>query len=687
MKITEVHIKNFRGLQDIQINLSELCNVIVGPNAIGKTSILEAIRLTKAVLAPRFPQETQQVLIALGALSPNYQVIGGNQLDFSSICGNPLEPATIKIRFILSDSEISMLQSKIGQLAMGIVRSNFGRNDESGQFALTQFLSTPNGQSTLTQAANGVEEYLQKLQHAKSVLLDITIDPVTSAFNGLDIIGQIAIATIEQANPVSKTVFNYFPADRAFPQGEVPVQLGSADGGAQIQSYTGSPATKYQRLKQVLVQGFILNPKGPEWLKSEFNEIFQTLIPGKQFDSISIGPHGQLKIFISDTQSGKRFDIDSMSSGEKGIILTFLLVRQSITNGGILLIDEPELHLNPAVCQKLLPYLIEQCAANDAQAIVCSHSGEILATAYERNDCGLFHIRSGTDISKIHTEDLFEATEALKRLGISTDDVLFYKGNLFVEGTHDVELLKEGFYDNIAGFKISYLSGRNELEKTISNLAMADKNGKLNKLNVFVFDNDNRPANYENTSNVKILQWQKYCLENFLLDEEILFDLIKGIAKSPPSSRGEFTAAMKNLAFSQLQDLAIRRVYQTKNFESSGLRSNEVDGKKIDDVASSISRRLDFIGKQLRDFEVDQWSSNFVKEVQAEQAKLEKEWTHSWQEKCDGKKLITALYQKYTINMPPIIFKKSVMQQMKIRKTDSWKMIHDLLSKALHEEF
>lgn len=685
MKITEVHIKNFRGLQDIKIDLSDRCNVIVGPNAIGKTSILEAIRLTKAVLAPRFTQETQQVLIALGALSPNFQAIGGNQLDFSSICGNPNEPTSINMLFILSGSELDLLQNNSGQLAMGIVRSNFGRNDESGQFALTQFLSTPNGQSTLTQALTSVSEYLAKLHHKPAVSLNLTINSVTGALSGSDIIGQIAIATIEQAQTVAKTVFNYFPADRAFPQGEVPVQLGSADGGAQIQSYIGAPATKYQRLKQVLVQGFILNPAGPAWLDSEFNEIFQTLIPGKQFDSISIGHHGQLKIIIRDTKTSKRFDIDSMSSGEKGIILTFLLIRQSITNGGILLIDEPELHLNPAVCQKLLPYLIAQCTANDAQAIVCSHSGEILATAYERDDCGLFHIRSGTDISKIHTEDLFEATEALKRLGISTDDVLFYKGNLFVEGPHDVEILKEGFYDTITGFKISYLNGRKELEKTIPNLVSADSKGKLNKLNVFVFDNDNNSVEYQNTSNVKTLQWQRYCLENFLLDEEILFDLIKLHASSPPASRGEFKSDMKGLAFSQLQDLAIRQVYVSKNFESPGLRTGEVDGKDINIVAKSISERLSAIGEQLRDFKAEKWSSNFIEEVQTEQSRLDNDWSGSWLEKCDGKKLINSLYRKYTINLSQIVFKKHVMQQMKNKKTESWKIIDELLIKVLRE--
>jgi hypothetical protein len=46
-----------------------------------------------------------------------------------------------------------------------------------------------------------------------------------------------------------------------------------------------------------------------------------------------------------DVQTNRTFDLDVMSSGEKGLILTCLLIGRSIVNGGIILVDEPELHL------------------------------------------------------------------------------------------------------------------------------------------------------------------------------------------------------------------------------------------------------------------------------------------------------------------------------------------------------
>ena len=41
MHLKSVAIKNFRGLENIQIDFEKGINVIVGPNAIGKTTLLK----------------------------------------------------------------------------------------------------------------------------------------------------------------------------------------------------------------------------------------------------------------------------------------------------------------------------------------------------------------------------------------------------------------------------------------------------------------------------------------------------------------------------------------------------------------------------------------------------------------------------------------------------------------------
>ena len=233
----------------------------------------------------------------------------------------------VDLKFIISAEEAASLSAQIGQFALGIVRSRFGRSDELGQFAMTQFLSGEEGRKELASATAEAEKYVGKLQTVKALELKLTIQPKTDSITGADQFGQLAVAILEQLQPVSKSMFNFFPADRAFPNGEVPIQLGSHDAGAQLQSYMAAPSSKYQRLKQTLAQGLIMNTISPQWIKDEFNSVLEALLPGKQFHGVSVNQIGQLKILIRDEISGKMFDIDSMSSGEKGVILTFLLGR------------------------------------------------------------------------------------------------------------------------------------------------------------------------------------------------------------------------------------------------------------------------------------------------------------------------------------------------------------------------
>jgi predicted ATP-binding protein involved in virulence len=71
MHLKRLRVENFRALEKIDVEFDARVSVIIGPNAIGKTTVLEAIRLAKGILSPRTQNETNQVLQALGAMSPH----------------------------------------------------------------------------------------------------------------------------------------------------------------------------------------------------------------------------------------------------------------------------------------------------------------------------------------------------------------------------------------------------------------------------------------------------------------------------------------------------------------------------------------------------------------------------------------------------------------------------------------
>ena len=356
--------------------------------------------------------------------------------------------------------------------------------------------------------------------------------------------------------PPHQALFSYFPADRAMPAGEINIQIGGPDAAAQLGSHNAQPQTKYHRLKPNIVNNYLFSKQTREQVEADFTKIFSRILKDRSLVGVSVSDIGLVSIAIKEAITGRVFDIDAMSSGEKGLILTFLLIGNSITNGGIIMIDEPELHLNPAVCRLILPFLIEEfLIPSDIQAIICSHSPEILGSAFDSSRCTLFHLQSPTVISKIFPEDKREVFDALRRLGTSASDVLFSAGSIFVEGEHDLEVLEAGFDKIVVRYHITQLGGRRNIEREITTLQSAENRGEIDTLKCFVFDLDRAPTSLKSSKMIKVLQWKRHCLENYLIDEKIIYDLLNDgeISTDIIATRGHVKSLFKDIAVSQTE--------------------------------------------------------------------------------------------------------------------------------------
>ncbi len=341
-----------------------------------------------------------------------------------------------------------------------------------------QFLSSPQGRIALASAKNLVDGSLPGIKSSSRLTLDLTIDPTTQQLRGANHIDQLVFGAFEARLAPFQALFSYFPADRALPVGEIPIQVGGPDVISQLQSHNAQPHAKYHRLKTTIVSSSLFGAETKDNLDKEFKKIFSHVLKDREMVGVSINQFGMVNIRIKQLADGRVFDIDAMSSGEKGLILTFLLISKSVADGGIILIDEPELHLNPAVSKLLLPFLIDEyLVPRNIQAILCSHSPDVLAAAFDRTDCSLHHLQSPTVISKIYPEDKREMFEALRHLGTSASDVLFSNGSIFVEGEHDIEILEEGFSKLLGRYTVTHLGGRGPVEREIKTLQEAEKKG------------------------------------------------------------------------------------------------------------------------------------------------------------------------------------------------------------------
>jgi predicted ATPase len=682
MRLTKLTIRNFRGLQNINLEFDKRANVIVGPNAVGKTTVLEAVRLAKAVLAPRLGDEAQSVLMTLGAISPH----NPQRVNYGALCGIDTQPLNIVAVFELSAAEVASLDNLVHDIATAVVRASLGFNPAAGQLPIVQFLSSPAGAQALAAAKSMVVVALPGIKSGASITLDLTIDPVIQNVRGANHIDQLVFTALEARLPPHQALFSYFPADRALPIGESVIQVGGPDILAQLQSHNAQPQTKYNRLKPTIINNVLFGSDTRDKQVADFKKIFSKVLKDRELVGTSINQFGLVSIKIKQIADGKTFDIDGMSSGEKGLILTFLLISHSVSEGGVILIDEPELHLNPAVCKLLLPFLIDEyLVPKNIQAIICSHSPELLGTAFDREDCSLHHLQSSTVISEIYPEDKAEVFDALRRLGASASDVLFSNGSIFVEGEHDIEILEAGLSKSVNRYNVTHLGGRGPVEQEIRTLQEAESKGEIDTLKCFIFDLDCVPTSLTSTKLVKVLQWKRTCLENYLIDEKVIYDLLKptDISKKSIQSRGEVAAIFKEIALSQLPGVAITKVYNTLEYENPGLRPKEVLGRNYEEAAQILFSKLAKIQGQLCPLNQTDWCDQFVVNCKLHATNEQARWEGEWLNLCDGKRFLKDLHSRFEVRLRPLQFKKLIVEKMEQEQSAGWVLVEKLISEAL----
>jgi hypothetical protein len=196
MRIRKLEIENLRGLSHVECEFDKPLNVIVGPNAIGKTTILESVRLTKALLMPRYFQEGQQVLVALGAASPHPQL--SNYIDFSALARDPSQPTQISMSLELNASELEYLKSVRGHLAVELLRGQLARNDEQSQLALTQVLSSPEGRSKLELVTKEVDKKLDDMKAPFTFPIKLSLDGPNNRIDGSDPFNHSLVTLLER---------------------------------------------------------------------------------------------------------------------------------------------------------------------------------------------------------------------------------------------------------------------------------------------------------------------------------------------------------------------------------------------------------------------------------------------------------------------------------------------------------
>lgn len=244
-------------------------------------------------------------------------------------------------------------------------------------------------------------------------------------------------------------------------------------------------------------------------------------------------------IELTYSQAGVKEPLDLAQSG-RGLHQTLLILAYLYSHRrSVLLIDEPDAHLEILRQKQIYVLLRDVAARNESQVILVTHSEVVLGEAHDRNLTLLLDGKA---------EDLAARTaihNALKHYGTENYVRARELGHiLYVEGGTDLDMLRalarrlsHPVADRLDGRLNAFyvqnnypeLSTEAELERVEGGFGIEPRNhfGRLRSLvpglrGLAILDNDGKSRSDADDGSLRIAYWRRYEAENYFVTPEVL---------------------------------------------------------------------------------------------------------------------------------------------------------------------
>ena len=505
--------------------------VLAGPNGCGKSVALDAVRLLKSSYGGYQYDEWRQWY-------GEFQINLSDPESMWRLFRDKTRPLEISAEISLDPSEKQYLNENAERLLERIVwRQVLGREVEPGALG-AMAMSTElrvHGESVRARAAEWAAALRSELEQ-----------PVYELALGIPTTAQPEIAQCMVADVVFQTyepkaigVIDYHSAGRAYNRegiGGVHVNLTNVNEQRRQQSLYNWQA-KYQNIKTELASSYVrelfAERAGAQLAVSDLNEtlkdLFQTFFPNKTYEGPRPTSEGMLEFPVQLT-SGEVHDIDDLSSGEKEILYGYLRLRNSAPRNSVVLLDEPELHLNPGLLQGLPDFYHRNLGrALNNQIWLVTHSDALLRQAVGNENFSTFHLRTASTTGPGENQALpILADDELERAVIDlVGDLATYKPNakvVILEGggdtDFDVSVVSRLFPDLAQRVNLVSGGGKRRVRDLYAMFAGAAEAAGLAERFVAILDGDSAVQAIPELPGVK--RWDRYHIERYLLEPKFI---------------------------------------------------------------------------------------------------------------------------------------------------------------------
>ena len=539
MKIKSLTIRNFRGISNLETGLLGDTIIIAGQNGSGKSCIFDAIRLLKSVYGGYQQNEWQHFFAEF-----QIQLHGGSK-NLKGLFNDSSKPVDISIEFQIRDREKAYLnQNAAALLEETIWQTLLPEAFQYGGYNKALFSNQFRERQPEVTARVNSELPIFLAELGSEVLVGrVIIAPTGQVVTTPSLVLQVIFSNYR---PREIGVIDFHGAQRHYGRENVQGINLNLDQTNQTRSQSSlyNYNAKYNNVKSEMAGNYIAEmlaeaagpglPEDEKSLAGAMIELFSAFFPGKEFLGPKPTPEGSLS-FPVRISNGAVHDLDELSSGEKEILYGYLRIRSSAPKDSIILLDEPELHLNPRLIRGLPEFYRKYLGeALKNQLWLVTHSDALIREAVGKPGFNVFHmLPCGTENA---------GTSQLKPLVATTDldsvmtdlvgDLAAYRPGgkgLIMEGGGDSDFDRTFalalFPAELQGINLISGSNKAKVHALHEVLARAYAKGDLPTKFFAVVDRDSEQQQTP-TDGVTRFAWDVYHIENYLLEPRFIAEAV-----------------------------------------------------------------------------------------------------------------------------------------------------------------
>ncbi|KAA5538831.1 AAA family ATPase [Adhaeribacter rhizoryzae] len=584
MRIRSIRVENFRAIRFLELKDLPNAIVVAGPNGCGKSSLFDAIRLLKSAYGQYHQNEFQSWF-------SEFQInIHRIQKEANRFLHNPNKPLYIKAEFEISENERTFLRNNINELVLQMTIAQHQQN----HVIYGQTITNPIERRAQVPI---IEAFINSLEHC----ID---NPIHVAQLSMDILGNVDVTPSPIVELIFSTyqpkdigVIDYHGADRTYVReqvGGINLQIEELkQRNSQHALY--NTQNKYQGVKTEMAQSFVRQllareagipiPKEDD-LKLTLDELFSIFFPGKKFLGAIPTADGGLS-FPVELENGSKHDINELSSGEKEVLLGYLRLRNNAPRNSIILIDEPELHLNPRLIRGLPRFYQKHLGdALGNQLLLITHSDTLLREAVDEPSYRVYHMHAAYSTPEGSNQlDSVSVSAEVERAVIDLmGDLATYSPRskvVLLEGEDsevDENILKELFPGFVERVNLLSVGNKRRVGAIHDILERAAQGGKLDARFYSIVDQDF--GGNDLVDSHRRFCWDVYHIENYLLEPRFIQEAMRSlILGKPVPSESEILSSLKKCAEATIDNIVRIKMEQYVNGELVSCISTKFDPK------------------------------------------------------------------------------------------------------------